>query len=238
MSIIYSIVIYGCIEGSTGAALAMALAGKPIHVFACAPSITDMPELEDISNISTLSLDPLSDIAFHTAKEQVATKLNGGKLNMVINAGFVGHKDVRGCEGEKRGKLWSLHIRTMKHLALAFKPLLIDSHGTIINLTSHEILVHEVIISKSHCSYYMLYNSLTDWQDTIPNGPESIASSTARLRIELEPLGVKLLTIGHEGERTGEDMVSDGPRTWRDVPALAKDIIDDLFRLPGTGRLL
>lgn len=24
-----------------------------------------------------------------------------------MNAGFVGHEDVRGCTGEKRGKLWS-----------------------------------------------------------------------------------------------------------------------------------
>lgn len=238
MSIIYAVVIYGCVEGSTGATLAMALAGKPVHVFACAPNITDMPQLENIPNVSRLSVKKISESAFQTLKEQVAAKLNGGKLNVVINAGFIGHADVRGCEGEKSAKLWSLQISTMEHLALAFKPLLVDCQGTIINLTSHEMLVHELIISKSHCSYYMLFNSLTNWQESIPNGPESMVSSTVRLSNELGPFGVKLITIGHEGEQTGEDMVSDGPRAWRNIPALAKDIIDDIFRLPGTGRVL
>ena len=238
MSIIKSVFIYGCGEGTVGAAIAMALAGKAVHVFACSPSISEMSQLEGIPNVSTLSLNPISHIAFQTAKEQVATKLNGGKLNIVINAGLVGHEDVRDCTGEKRGRLWGSHISSMKYLALAFRPLLIDSHGTIINLTSYEMLLHELIISKSHCSYYILFNPLTNWQESLPNAPESMASHAARLCNELEPLGIKLLNVGHEGERAGEDMVSDGPRAWSDVPALAEDIIDDIFRLPGTGRVL
>ena len=238
MSIIKSVLIYGCGEGTLGSSIAITLAGKAVHVFACWPSILEMSHLDDIPNVTTLSLDPNSPLAFQTTKEVVTTRLNGGKLNIVINAGFIGHEDVRGCTGEKRGKLWGLHISTMKHLAQAFGPLLTDSHGTIINLTSHEMLVYELAMSKFHCTYYILFNPLTNWQGSLTNAPEGMARHAARLSNDLQPLGVKLINIGHEGEHPGRDMVSSGSRSWSDVAVLAKDIIDDVFRLPGTSRVL
>lgn len=78
MSIIYSVHIYGCVEGSTGAALAMTLAGKPVQVFVCWLNLWEMSRLEDIPKILALSLNPLSDIAFQTAKEKVAVNRTVG----------------------------------------------------------------------------------------------------------------------------------------------------------------
>ena len=60
MSIVKSVLIYGCGEGTVGASIAMALAGKAIHVFACWPSLSEMSQLEDIPNITTLKLNPVS----------------------------------------------------------------------------------------------------------------------------------------------------------------------------------
>ena len=74
MSIVKSVFIYGCGEGTVGASTALALAGKPIHVFACWPSFLEMSQLEDIPNITTLRLDPISPSEVQTAQELVAMK--------------------------------------------------------------------------------------------------------------------------------------------------------------------
>lgn len=153
MSIINSVLIYGCGEGTVGATLAMALAGKAVHVFACWPSIIEMPQLDDINNITTIRLDPASPPTLQAAQEFITTRLNGGKLNMIINAGFVGHEAVRDCDGARRAAFWGSHLSNLKNMSLDFRPLLEASQGTIINLTSHELLIHETILSMFPYSF-------------------------------------------------------------------------------------
>ena len=103
MSIIKSVVIYGCGEGSTGASLAMALAGKPVHVFACWLNLWEMSELEDIPNITTLKMNPISPSEAGTMKELLTTRLGGGQINMLINIGSVGQEREReyGCSAQQ-----------------------------------------------------------------------------------------------------------------------------------------
>lgn len=63
-------------------------------------------------------------------------------------------------------------------------------------------------------------------------------SYTIRLRDDLAPLGVKVITIMHQGETAGTDMFDTESGTWSDIAALADGIIRHLFRLPGEARVL
>ena len=73
---------------------------------------------------------------------------------------------------------------------------------------------------------------------TLPNAPEIMMSCTVRLRDELAPLGVKVITIGREGEIAGTEMIDSESGTWPDIAALADGIIRHSFRLPGEARVL
>lgn len=238
MSIVKSVLIYGYGEGTIGASLAMALAGKPVHVFACWPTLSEMSQFEDIPNITPLKLNPESPLGIQQAKEQLMTRLSTGGLNILINAGYIGHESIRGCTVERRAALWRSHISSLDQISLAFRPLLIASRGTIVNLVNHEIAIYDLMIRKSHCGYCISFNPLTNWQESLPNAPIGIKSDTARLCDELAPVGVKVMIIGPEGENAGVNLISDGPGAWSDIPALAEDIIRDIFRLPGEGRVL
>lgn len=163
MSIVKSVLIYGYGEGTVGASLAMALAGKPVHVFACWPTLSEMSQFEDIPNITPLKLNPESPLGIQQAKEQLMTRLSTGGLNILINAGYIGHESIRGCTVERRAALWRSHISSLDQISLAFRPLLIASRGTIVNLVNHEIAIYDLMIRKSHCGYCISFNPLTNW---------------------------------------------------------------------------
>ena len=74
MSIIKSVLVFGRGERTIGASQALALAGKPVHVFACWPSLSEMSQLEDIPNITALRLKPVSPSEVQTAQELVAKR--------------------------------------------------------------------------------------------------------------------------------------------------------------------
>ena len=61
---------------------------------------------------------------------------------------------------------------------------------------------------------------------------------TIRLRDELAPIGVKVITISHQGETVGMDMFDTESGTWSNIAALADGIVRHLFRLPGEARVL
>ena len=238
MSIVKSILIYGCAEGSTGASLAMALAGKAVHVFACSQSGGQMNQLGDIPNLSTLTVNPASQADEEPIRELIATHLRGGQLNIFINMGSVGQKGDRQPSAGRGLELWAEHVRSLLCLSRALKPFLIASNGIIIDFIDYELLVQDSMISKFPCSYCIFINPLTIWQDQRAVDPAGIAFTTGRLRGEFEPLNVKVLTIAHGGEQEFTNMNEGESATWPDVPALAMDIIRDIFRLPGEGRVL
>ena len=238
MSIVKSVLIYGCEDGSTGGSLAMALAGKPVHVFACCPMLGEMTQLGDIPNVTTMKINPTSASDEEPIREVVATHLRGGNLNMFINMGSVGQERDRQPSAVRKSELWAEHWKSLLCVSRALGPFLVASNGIIINFINHDLLVQEVMSSKFQCSYCIFLNPLTIWQARNGVDPVGIAFTTGRLRNEFEPLNVKVLTIAHGREQEFEDINEGGSATWPHVPALATDIIRDIFRLPGEGRVL
>ena len=137
--------------------------------------------------MTTLELNPVSRSEVQQAKELITTRLGSGVLNIFINAGFIGHEAVRGCTGGRIAGFWGAHISSLNQISRAFRPLLIASHGTILNLVSHEMVIHDLIISKFHCSYCILFNPLIKMAREPPNAPVAMRPTPSGFAIELAP---------------------------------------------------
>ena len=129
LTLVKSIFIHGCGDGSAGASLAMALAGKPVHVFACSQSLAGMSQFEDVPNVRTLHVNPTSEADVEPMKELVTTRFKVRKPKTYTNSCSRRQEGVRGCTGRKGAGLWEGHTSNLEHLSQALEPFLIASRG-------------------------------------------------------------------------------------------------------------
>lgn len=133
-----SVLITGCSAGGIGSALAEEFLSQGLFVFATARDLSRMAHLTGKNNLLLIELDVVKETdveaAIEIVKNQGATQ---GRLDFLINnAGRNFFKPVLDMSVDEGLKLFDTNLWGPLRLIHAFTPLLIESKGTFVSITS------------------------------------------------------------------------------------------------------
>ncbi|KAJ9145412.1 Short-chain dehydrogenase protein [Pleurostoma richardsiae] len=173
-----SVLITGCSAGGIGSGLAEVFQEKGYHVFATARNPAKIPQtLSNASNVTVLTLDVLSFESIAAAVESVKRE-TGGKLDVLVNNSggglFAPALDTSIEDGKK---LFDLNFWAPMAIVQAFAPSLIKAKGCLVNNTSANAVVPMPFMS--------MYNA----------SKAALATTSETWRLELQPLGVRTITL-------------------------------------------
>ncbi|KAG8162264.1 hypothetical protein KVR01_008029 [Diaporthe batatas] len=171
--------ITGCSEGGLGAALAKAFQEQGYHVFATLRNPAKVGALagEEGTNIDVLQLETTSEESINNCLKTVKKK-TGGSLDVLVNNAAIGttmpliHASIEDAKA-----MYDVNVWGTLRLIQAFSPLLLESKGVVMNICS--------IVGAANVAWQGIYNS--------SKAAETMMSET--LRMELEPLGVRVMTV-------------------------------------------
>lgn len=144
-----SVLITGSSRGSIGGALAAAFARQNLTVFATArePSKID-PAIASLPNVHPLKLDVTNPQSVSQAVEQVLVKTKG-KLNFLINNAGSGYTiPLAEVEIDIGKKIFDVNLWGVLNVTKAFVPFLVETGGTVVNISSVGALVNTPWIGK------------------------------------------------------------------------------------------
>lgn len=198
-----TVLITGCSEGGLGAALAKAFQEQGYHVFATLRNPAKAGSLagEKGTNIDVLELDTTSEESINTSLETVE-KRTGGRLDVLVNNAATGstmpmiHASIDESKAMYDANVWG----TLR-MVQAFSPLLLESKGVIMNICSIVGAANVAWQGRSPGGTQFADRSgspgLTESVDlgiyNSSKAAETMMSET--MRIELEPLGVRVMTV-------------------------------------------
>ncbi|KFY92862.1 hypothetical protein V500_04008 [Pseudogymnoascus sp. VKM F-4518 (FW-2643)] len=177
-----SVLITGCSVGSSGHALALEFANRGMRVFATARSTKSLSQLE-AKGIEILPLDVTSAESIAALKAEI-TKRTGGKLDILFNnAGTMYEAPAVEADIVRVRQMFDTNVFGLFDMTQAFLPLLLASASesrlppTIINTSS--------IVSRAPFLFSANYNA----------SKAAVTSYSDTLRLELAPLGIKVVTL-------------------------------------------
>ncbi|OBT53102.1 hypothetical protein VE04_08306 [Pseudogymnoascus sp. 24MN13] len=177
-----SVLITGCSVGSSGHALALEFANRGMRVFATARSTNSLSQLE-AKGIEILPLDVTSVESIAALKAEI-TKRTGGKLDILFNnAGTMYEAPAVEADIVRVRQMFDTNVFGLFNMTQAFLPLLLASASesrlppTIINTSS--------IVSRVPFLFSANYNA----------SKAAVTSYSDTLRLELAPLGIKVVTL-------------------------------------------
>jgi 1-acylglycerone phosphate reductase len=180
-----TVLITGCSDDSLGSALALALQKNgDLQVFAAARDTSKMTALSS-AGIQTFSLDVTSPESIKSLVEEV-TQSTKGKLDMLINSVGGGHyQPFLHLDIEKAKQLFDVNVWGFVATTQAFLPLLLANaepgkkgrKSVVVNNTS----ISSVLRTPYHSAYSASKAAMAMFNDI--------------QRIELEPLGVKVVDL-------------------------------------------
>ncbi|OCL14369.1 NAD(P)-binding protein [Glonium stellatum] len=178
-----SILITGCSTGGAGHALALEFAAQGLRVFATARSTKSLIQLEE-KGIEMLPLDVTKIESINTLKDEIS-KRTGGKLDILFNnAGTMYEAPAIEASPARIRSMYDTNVFGVFNMISTFTPLLLASVSpssglppTIINTSS--------ILSRLPYPFAAAYNA----------SKAAVSSYTDTLRIELAPLGIKVVTL-------------------------------------------
>ncbi|KAL1892630.1 NADPH-dependent 1-acyl dihydroxyacetone phosphate reductase [Sporothrix stenoceras] len=176
MAVQRSVLITGCSLGGIGDALAREFHNRGLQVFATARNMAKMTELEALG-ITTLEMDVTSPESIKTAVAQVATA-SGGKLDILINNAGLNHvMPFADCDLADIKRVLDTNIFGVFAVTQALLPQLIAARGVVATVSSINTVLNP--------PYQIAYNA----------SKAAVNSLGHTLRIELAPLGVRVVTI-------------------------------------------
>ena len=131
-----SVLITGCSEGGIGHALAKSFQKHGFHVFATARTPAKMSALENIAGITLLPLDVTStpSIAYAVSEVQAQT---GGLLHCLVNnAGYLYVMPALDTDLDEAKRMFDVNLWGTMAMIKTFAPLLIQAHGSVVNISS------------------------------------------------------------------------------------------------------
>lgn len=178
-----SILITGCSLGGAGHSLALQFAKQGLQVFATARSTAQLSDLES-KGIEVFPLDVTSAESIAALKAEIS-KRTGGKLDMLFNnAGTMYEAPAIEADPLRVRQMFDTNVFGLFDMVTAFTPLLLASVAagsqvppTIINTSS--------ILSRLPFAFSAAYNA----------SKAAVMSYSDTLRIELAPLGIKVVTL-------------------------------------------
>jgi 1-acylglycerone phosphate reductase len=131
-----SVLITGCSEGGIGYALAREFQSRGLHVFATARNPAKMAALENLPDVTLLALDVTSASSIAGAVEVVKTRTNGRLTYLVNNSGSQYLSPILDTNIEMAKDMYEVNLWGVLRVIQAFAPLIIEDHGSIINIAS------------------------------------------------------------------------------------------------------
>ncbi|OBT51450.1 hypothetical protein VE04_08455 [Pseudogymnoascus sp. 24MN13] len=183
-----TVVVTGCSNGGLGAAMAKAYQARGFRVFATVRNRVKVGSLADIEGIEILELDVTSEESVYQCAKAVE-KLTGGSLDILVNnAGNSTIMPLLDTSVDDAKKMYDSNVWAVLLMTQAFAPMLIKSRGTICNISS---VSSELVFA---------------WQGIYSSSKAAMTRISETLRLEMEPLGVKVVTVILGGvETTGNN---------------------------------
>ncbi|ROW12026.1 hypothetical protein VPNG_05281 [Cytospora leucostoma] len=188
-----SVLITGCSEGGLGFALARTFQQTGFHVFATARNLTRAGSLASEPDVELLELDVTSPESISSCVQQVAKK-TGSALDVLVNSsgtaifGPLAHASIAGAKN-----LYDVNVWGALAVAQAFIPMLIQAKGIMLNIAS--------ISGAVPLAWQGIYNS----------SKAAVTFLSETMKIELEPLGVRVVTAMVGATGTGIYTNGNGP---------------------------
>ncbi|EMR64544.1 putative short-chain dehydrogenases protein [Eutypa lata UCREL1] len=186
-----TILITGCSEGGAGHALALEFAAKGFRVFATARSTKSLASLE-AKGIEILTLDVTQPESISLLKAEISKRTRGTLDILFNNAGMMYESPAIEAETSQVRAMFDTNVFGLFAMVEAFTPLLLASTSnspsqppTIINTSS--VVARLPYLFSAH--YNATKAAVTSYSDT--------------LRLELAPLGIKVVTVFMGVVRTG-----------------------------------
>jgi len=171
-----TVLITGCSPGGIGHALAREFASKGLRVLATARSASTISDLQD-HGIETLSLVVDDEGSVKACRKEVEA-LTGGKLDILVNnAGRNYTVPALDVDFDEVRATFEVNVFAVMRMCQEFAPLLIEARGTIVQIGSLAGVMPYVFGSTYNASKAALH------------------AYSNTLRVELAPLGVKVVTI-------------------------------------------
>ncbi|CEL10916.1 hypothetical protein ASPCAL14023 [Aspergillus calidoustus] len=178
-----SILITGCSPGGVGHALALEFAAHGLRVFATARSTKSLSSLEG-KGIETFPLDVTSADSIQALKKEIVTR-TGGKLDLLFNnAGMMYEAPAIEADAARIRTMFDTNVHGLFDMVSAFAPLLIASSSAQ-NSVPPVVINTASILARLPFPFSAAYNA----------SKAAVASYSDTLRIELEPLGIKVVTL-------------------------------------------
>lgn len=131
-----SALITGCSDGGIGSGLALTFQERGYHVFATARNPQKMSALNNLPNVTLLTLDVTSKDHIQAAVEAVSAR-TGGKLSYLINnAGRNHFMPLLDDDIDAVKMIFDINVWGPLAVTQAFSSLLINAQGTLVNITS------------------------------------------------------------------------------------------------------
>ncbi|KAL2865881.1 SDR family oxidoreductase [Aspergillus lucknowensis] len=177
-----TVLITGCSDGGIGSALAAAFHARGFHVFATARSVSKMTHLEALTHKTLFELDVESQSSIEAAVKVVAGhgKATSGnpKLNCLVNnAGLNLNCPALDSDLDYARRMFDVNFWGMVHVTHAFMPLLIESEGTVVNISSMAGVLN------------------VPWSSFYNASKAAMRMYSETLRVELAPLNVNVVTV-------------------------------------------
>ncbi|KAI1284108.1 putative short-chain dehydrogenase/reductase [Xylaria sp. FL0933] len=178
-----TVLITGCSDGGLGAAMAKVLCEKNYHVFATLRNTSKAGALRDLSDVDILELDVSSIDSIARCAEEVRHRTS--RLDILINnAGSDFLMPILDADIEKAKRFFDVNFWSVPAVTQAFADLIIKARGVIVNCSS------------------VLWNIPTPWAGLYTTAKAAIKQLSETMRIEMEPLGVRVVTAIIGGVQT------------------------------------
>ncbi|KAK9234332.1 hypothetical protein V1525DRAFT_391555 [Lipomyces kononenkoae] len=178
-----TVLITGCSERGVGAALAKAFRAKGYHV--TLRNMAKAGSLAGMDGVDLLELEVTSTESIQQCAKAVE-KRTGGSLDVLVNnAGVTECSPLLDVPLDQTKMLYDVNVWSIVAMAQAFAPMLIKAQGVIVKISS--------VVTKLTSAWSGIYNS--------SKAAETVLSET--LRLELEPLGVRVITVMLRAVETG-----------------------------------
>lgn len=131
-----SVLITGCSDGGIGSALALTFQQQGFQVFATARDVAKMSDLQDIENVTLLTLDITKP---DQIKEVVDTvkEATGGTLDFLVNNAARNHfMPILDEDIDQTKDLFNTNIWGPLAATQAFSPFVIKAKGILVFITS------------------------------------------------------------------------------------------------------
>ncbi|GLI74795.1 hypothetical protein PoHVEF18_003043 [Penicillium ochrochloron] len=171
-----SVLITGCSTGGIGWAMAKTFHQRGFHVFATARDLSRTGNLAELEGIEILELDVTILKSIAQCKE-IVTKRTGGRLDVLVNnAGVEFNSPLLDTDLDEAKMLFDVNFWGPIAMVQAFVPLLVETKGVVFNQSSIDGALNMV------------------WAGIFASSKSAVARMSDTLRVELEPLGVRVVT--------------------------------------------